>query len=465
MASSHSGPSDNSKSPTTQGRSSLLALDGQRFGRYEALIQLAAGGMGRVIVAQHRSSGAVRRLVALKTVHEHLLQDETFLRMFHREANVASRLHHPNVVPVLELDEGERGPFMVMEFFASVPLSAVLRAASRQREPLAWDVVAAMIADACAGAHAAHELRDESGALLNIVHRDLTPSNLLIGVGATVRVADFGVARAQSAAIDEVTVSPDEIRGKLGYLSPEQVMGERLDRRSDVFTLGIVLWEALCGQRLFPRRDSEAATMRAILDGPIPSVADHRADVPATLVRIIERALERDRDRRYRSADELRAALLSCTDGATVDRRSELAARFVDGEVHALEARIEAAAQALAQQRSTSPATIVQTASASTSPPEARARLAAAPWLVVLLVGVGVLALGGAAALLVARREPASESAAEDRAPPSSIPIDARATEPQDSGAPSDASEAPAIDAGQAPPRTRRQRSRRLPLF
>ncbi len=423
--------------------------------------------MGRVIVAQHRSAGAVRRLVALKTVHEHLLEDATFLRLFHREADVASRLHHPNVVPVLELDECESGPFIVMELFASVPFSSVLRGASRERERLDCDVVAAMVADACAGAHAAHELKDERGALLNIVHRDLTPSNLLVGAGAIVRVADFGVARAQSAAIDDVTVSPDEIRGKLGYLSPEQVLGERLDRRSDVFTLGVVLWEALCGQRLFPRRDSEAATMRAILEGEIDPIRAHREDCPESLERVVARALERDRERRFRTADELRAALLACTDGATVERRAALARRFVDAEVQALEARIDEASQAvgrgvLSPDTSGAARSGVRPAQQPSVAAVEPRRSAPGRGVALVLVLVGAVGLVTAAALIAARREP-------ERTQQSAVVIagvDASADVFEVDAVVEDQAESVAVDAGATRARVRRAtRSKRLPLF
>jgi serine/threonine-protein kinase len=281
---------------------------GQTFGRYEGLIRLAAGGMGQVLVARVRSERGVRRLVAIKTILSHLTDNELFLKMFVREAEIASRLHHPNIIPVLELGRTETEHFLVMEYFPSVPLNTVLRESLRQNVPMPYDVAAALIADAAGGLHAAHELTDDDGTPLHLVHRDATPSNLLVGADGSVKVTDFGVAKATGAQFENMTLSGD-LRGKIGYLAPEQITGDGIDRRCDIFTLGIVLWECLTGRRLFGRKDNEIAALHALMHERIPDVREHAPDVPEALARIVERALERDRDKRFSSAAELRQAL------------------------------------------------------------------------------------------------------------------------------------------------------------
>lgn len=306
-----SGPSGASSQPSTPHSSAARSAHnvlGVTFGRYEGLMRLAAGGMGQVLVARVQSERGVRRLVALKTILSHLTDNDLFLKMFVREAEIASRLHHPNVVPVLELGRTEQEHFLVMEYFPSVPLNSVLKEALKKQKPMPHDVAAAIVADAAGGLHAAHELTDDDGQLLHLVHRDATPSNLLVGADGSVKVTDFGVAKATGAQFENMTVSGD-LRGKIGYLSPEQVTGEKLDRRSDVFTLGIVLWECLAGRRLFGRKDSEVAAIRALMDERIPDVREAAPTVPEPLARITARALDRDPAKRFQSAAELRQAL------------------------------------------------------------------------------------------------------------------------------------------------------------
>ncbi len=343
---SRSSPSSVSRTGPDAGssRSSRRDVLGLTFGRYEGLIRLAAGGMGQVLVARVQSERGVRRLVALKTILAHLCDNELFLKMFVREAEIASRLHHPNVIPVLELGRSDDEHFLVMEYFPSVPLNVVLRESLKAAKPMPSDVAAAIVADAAGGLHAAHELTDDDGNLLHLVHRDATPSNLLIGADGSVKVTDFGVAKATGANFENMTVSGD-LRGKIGYLSPEQVTGEVIDRRSDVFTLGIVLWECLSGRRLFGRKDSEVAAIRALMDEPIPDVRDAAPECPESLARIVTRALERDRNRRYQSAAELRQALTTQLLADTDKTRSAFAKSTI-GEILAERQRTIAAAVA-----------------------------------------------------------------------------------------------------------------------
>ncbi len=273
------------------------------------LCELARGGMGVVAVGRLQGVHGVRRLVALKIIHPHLTRDEQYSRMFLREAEIASLLHHGNVVPVIELGQEGEQYYLVMEYFPSLSLLQMMRASARRRVPMPYAFSAAVIADACAGLQAAHELRDARGELLGVVHRDATPSNLLLGEDGAVKVTDFGVARAASAVFEQLTGDSGIAKGKLAYLSPEQVRGEATDRRSDVFTLGVVLYELLGRTSLF-RADNELALARAIIDAPIPDVRTADAHVPDALASVVARALQRDRARRFQTAAEMQDALL-----------------------------------------------------------------------------------------------------------------------------------------------------------
>lgn len=299
------------------------SVSGQLFGRYEALLRLASGGMGHVLVGRVRSERGVQRLVAIKTILAHLIDNDLYLKLFIREAEIASRLHHPNVVPVLELGRTETEHFLVMEYFPSVPLHTVLRECLRKRKPMPSDVACAIVADAAAGLHAAHELTDETGTPLNLVHRDATPSNLLVGSDGSVKLTDFGVAKATGAQFENMTVGGD-LRGKLGYLSPEQVTGVGVDRRSDIFTLGIVLWETVAGRRLF-KRDNELALLRAITEEDVPDLRDVVKDCPDAIARIAKRALSRQKEDRFQTAAEMRQALSGQLKSDTENSRSRFA--------------------------------------------------------------------------------------------------------------------------------------------
>ncbi|MEI8255123.1 MAG: serine/threonine-protein kinase, partial [Deltaproteobacteria bacterium] len=265
--------------------------------------------MGSVSIARLKGPSGFKRLVAIKTIHAHLSANEEYAQMLHREADLASRLEHPNVIPVIEFGSENGQMYLVMEYYPSVPLSDVMRTLARnqQKMPLGHAVGFAM--DAAAGLEAAHNLtNDQDEQCLGIVHRDVTPSNLLVGVDGLVRVTDFGLAKAHATTVDAITSDTKMVKGKLAYLSPEQATCEALDRRSDVFTLGIVLFEMVTGRRLFAG-ENDLALLRAILDMPIPSPQEARPECPDILAAVIAKALERDAGQRYHSAADFRDAL------------------------------------------------------------------------------------------------------------------------------------------------------------
>jgi len=332
--------SDASRSTSTEVHGAT-DVEGLVLGRYEALRRLASGGMGQVLIARLRGSGLARRF-AIKQVHEHLRDDPNALALFRREASIAARLHHPNVVPVLELEDRPDALFLVMDHFPSTSLAHVLREATRRGRSLPIGVCASWGADLALGLHALHELRADDGSPAELVHRDVTPSNVLVGRDGTIKLADFGIARAY--ADGDVLTAVDQVRGKLGYLPPESLRGQRLDRRADVFSLGVAMWELVARQRLFraPGLD-DAATLHAILHAPIARLDAMRPDCPPELASVVERALERDPTVRLPDAAALAEQLTRFVDGTALRERAELAGVWVAPSIDALETELRAA--------------------------------------------------------------------------------------------------------------------------
>jgi serine/threonine-protein kinase len=294
---------------------------GRRLGRYQLLLPLAEGGMGVVFAGRLMASHGVERLVAIKTLRP--IASSSHRAALLREARLTSRLHHRNVVASLDLDEAGDMPYVVMELVDGVSLSKLLARLAKRDERLPPEL-AAWIAMQCAlGLHAAHELSDAHGRTLGLVHRDVSPQNILLATSGEVKLADFGIAKFVGR--DESTAT-GTIKGKFGYMSPEQAESDDVDRRSDVFSLGIVLWEALTGDRLFST-ESPARTLLRVREHQPRSPADLRPEVGEELSAITLRCLAKDPTRRYATAadaaEALRAALR--LRGSLVDE-SDLAA-------------------------------------------------------------------------------------------------------------------------------------------
>ena len=238
---------------------------GTRYGRYRIRRQLAAGGMATVYVAQLDGAAGFGKLVALKRIHPHLANELEFVRMFLDEARLTSRITHANVCSVTDFGEQDGTFFLAMELLHGESFSAVLRACLRAKIPAIERarLFVKLLADACEGLHAAHELRDDHGLPMQVVHRDVSPQNLFVTHDGVAKVLDFGIAKARHRLQDETS---GQIKGKFAYMSPEQVRGGVLDRRTDVWALGVVAWEMLAGKRLF-RRETEMETMFAINAG------------------------------------------------------------------------------------------------------------------------------------------------------------------------------------------------------
>jgi serine/threonine-protein kinase len=274
-----------------------------RLGRYEVISKIAGGGLSTIYLGRDTQEELAR--VALKVVrHELRLQDD-IREMFLDEAKLLLRLVHPNVVRTVGV--GAEGPhsFIAMELLLGTTLGVVQQACADRQGSLYPNLTAWIAARAADALHYAHELADPEGKPLHLVHRDVSPENVFVTFDGQVKLIDFGLAKYVGRAR---ATNPGIVKGKLSYLSPEQIMQLQIDRRSDVFGLGTTLWELLTMRRLF-RRESDEATVRAVQRGPIPDPREYNREVPPALVEIVMRALERNRENRYATAADFRDAL------------------------------------------------------------------------------------------------------------------------------------------------------------
>lgn len=276
-------------------------MPSQRVERYELLAELAAGGMATVYLARLGGAGGFQRLYAIKRLHPHLAHEREFVEMFLDEARLAARIHHPNVVPILEVGQADSGYFLVMEYIEGETLARLLGRSASRGEKIPTRIGAKIVLDTLAGLEAAHDLRDDFGEPLNIVHRDVSPQNVMVGVDGTGRITDFGVARAATRL---TTTRAGQLKGKLGYMAPEQAQGKRLDRRADIFATAVILWELTTGRRLHPSRN-EYEILKAIVERAAPLPSTLRDDYPPELERIVMQGLSKDPSGRYSTALEM----------------------------------------------------------------------------------------------------------------------------------------------------------------
>lgn len=278
-------------------------------GRYELLLPIGTGGMATVYLARTSGVGGFQRDVALKLVHAHLRNDEECKLQLLEEAKLSARIRHPNVVPVLEVDDDPHGLFLVMDYVEGDTLSGLFKAAHAAGQTLDLRIVARILNDALLGLHAAHELQSPDGKPLNLVHRDFSPQNILVSIQGATRLADFGVAKAADRAVRTKT---GLVKGKISYMSPEQARGHSVDRRCDVWAAGVVAWELIAGRRLHQSEDDVATLLSIVTERP-PRLAeiDHLANraLPEALDEAIAWALEVDVESRCPTAEDLRIAL------------------------------------------------------------------------------------------------------------------------------------------------------------
>jgi serine/threonine-protein kinase len=275
------------------------------LGRYRVVDEIGVGGMASVHLARMDGAGGFQKWVAIKRIHPHLIEDEQFIHMFLDEARIAARISHPNVAQVFDLGVHENTYWIAMEYLHGEPLREVMRFNEEKGLCTTPDLAARIIADAAEGLHAAHELRGKDGEPLNLVHRDVSPHNLFLTYEGMVKVVDFGIAKVSGRLS---STRAGTLKGKLAYMSPEQVRGSTIDRRTDIFALGVVLWEMTTGQRLF-RMDSDLETLEKVQACVVPPPSTVRADFPAELESVIMRALQKRREVRFQTARELSRAL------------------------------------------------------------------------------------------------------------------------------------------------------------
>jgi serine/threonine protein kinase len=300
---------------------------GTVLGKYEILRPLARGGMAELYLARPRSLPGFEKLLALKRVLPELARKKDVVQMFLDEARLAATLEHPNVIQTYDVGVVDGNYFMAMEFLHGQSLAAVLHQLDQRGERAPLDVALEIAIRVCAGLHYAHERRSSDGRSLGIVHRDVSPQNVFVTYEGGVKLIDFGVAKA---ATQMNKTNHGTIKGKLSYLSPEQIRCEPLDRRSDLFSLGIVMYEMTLGRRPFPG-GSDFAVIKQITEETVkpPSVLDR--EYPPSLERVVMRMLERDRDQRQQSAREIGHELEDVARGLSLFLSSSRLSKFMEG--------------------------------------------------------------------------------------------------------------------------------------
>jgi serine/threonine-protein kinase len=379
--------------------------------------------MAAVHVARLAGEGGFARTVAVKRLHPQFALDPEFVAMFLDEARLAARIRHPNVVATVDIVNGDGELFLVMEYVEGESLSTLLRIAREKGARVAVDVAAGVMAQALQGLHAAHEAKNDLGEPLHIVHRDVSPQNMLVGTDGVVRVLDFGVAKALGKLH---TTREGQLKGKLGYLAPEQVMGQPVTRRSDVFAAAVVFWEALAGQRLFSA-ESEGNVLRRIMDGVVEPPSRHAEGISVALEAVVMRALAKEPAERFDTALAMAEAIEAATPVATTRAVGqwlrELASDRLDARAH-LVAGIEsssavaprAAAETLVDEAER-PHTSVSVASDQEKAPAPRR----ASWA---WVAIGGIAIGGgiATAAVLGRAGPRAAPGATSASTPPAVP-------------------------------------------
>jgi len=299
-----------------------------QFGKYSLVARLATGGMAEIFLARLQGAAGFEKLVCIKRILPHLARDRQFVAMFLDEARIAARITHPNVCQVFELGEISGSYYLAMEYLEGIPLACFRRDDYYGPAPDPR-LVAGIAIQACEGLHHAHQLRNTDGSVMEVVHRDMSPQNLFVTADGIVKVLDFGIAKIQDAT---VRTSTGAIKGTYAYMAPEQLRGERVDRRTDVFALGIVMWETLARRHLF-KRDTEFLTFQAITSEPIEDICALRPDVSPALSSVIMTALARDRGERFPTARMLGEAIAAAVQPLTAAAISEEIQRAFPGEL------------------------------------------------------------------------------------------------------------------------------------
>lgn len=430
--------------------------------KYLRIARLDRGGMADVYLALARGPLEFRKLLVVKCLRVVAGHEELCRSMFIDEARLSARLNHPNVVQTYEISEDEGKPLIVMEYLEGQSLARLRKAAKAIDARRA----ARIVCDALSGLHYAHELRDFDGTPLNVVHRDLSPQNIFVTYEGAVKILDFGVARAEIPSRSRTKVGV--LKGKFSYMAPEQTSGEPIDRRTDLFTVGIVLWELVAGRRMFG--GTAVQKLKALIQDPIPKLSSVRPEVDPELERIVHRALEKDRELRYPTATEMREELENYLARTGPAIRSEDISRLMLTHFAVDRQELRQEVQELLSAESSMPGSVPELKSApirdgspsmapsslspitrpDAGPPVQPAEDPPIPWgrerrrALFVAAALGVLALASVLTLLLWNEEgrhaqPAPRSAALPAAPPAAAPLPAaQPTVVEPSSAPSE---------------------------
>ena len=268
--------------------------------------------MGEIFLARLEGAAGFEKLYVVKRILPHLADDARFRQMLISEAQIAAKMSHANICQVYELGETAGQLYIVMEYLEGVTTLPLLRRSSKAQQHLEFGFVGGVIQQTCDALHYAHDLKDRDGSSLGLIHRDVTPSNIFLTDSGVAKILDFGIAKAKGAS--STKTEDGAVKGKYAYMAPEQLRGGEIDRRVDLFALGVVLYEMLALRRLFQRK-TDYLTFRAVMEQPIPDIRRYRPDVPDGLARALERALVRDPDQRFESARQFGAAILDALSG------------------------------------------------------------------------------------------------------------------------------------------------------
>jgi eukaryotic-like serine/threonine-protein kinase len=281
-------------------------MDTRLIGRYALHRELASGGMAAVHLGRLLGPVGFSRTVAIKRLHSRHARDPEFVAMFLDEARLVARIKHPNVVPTLDVVTLDGEVFLVMEYVHGVPVSRIMMTLIRRREQMPINIAVGIAVGMLEGLHAAHEAKSEDGVPLGVVHRDVSPQNVIVGADGVARVLDFGIAKAAERL---QTTDDGSFKGKLGYMPPDVLSGAAVDRRADIWGAAVVLWEMLAGRRLFLGGDSPHALVRQIVEGTIPPPTRTGVEAPPAVVAVVLRALAKAPEARYATAREMASAL------------------------------------------------------------------------------------------------------------------------------------------------------------
>ena len=400
--------------------------EGVHVGRYLLHDEIASGGMGTVHLGQLHGGAGFSRIVAIKRLNPLLAKEPEFLRMFLDEARLAGRVRHPNVVPASDVVEAGGEVLLVMEYVHGDSLSRLLRLTRERGHRVSPAIASAVLSGVLYGLHAAHEATDERGDPLGIVHRDVSPQNILVGTDGVPRLVDFGVAKATGRL---QTTTQGQIKGKLAYMPPEQIQGQVVDRRADIYAAGVVLWETLTGKRLFLGENEGHTLQRVLLGGAAPPSA-LVADLPPALDDVVLRALAGTPSGRFSTAREMGAALLvACppapphvvgewVEACAHEALSARSVRVAELETSSSAVRVpsDAAKTTVPRELEAPPS---QISSISVSGDRAAARPRRVGPLIALVIALLLVAIAGRSLL----RSPKATAFAEHPAPPSEPPV------------------------------------------